>query len=85
MRNGKDSRRPALKFTLNPEKKPKGIDIEMGVPVGTSEGIYKLDGDELTICVASGGKNGKPAPRPTEFAAKKGEHHALFVLKRVKE
>jgi uncharacterized protein (TIGR03067 family) len=85
MRNGKDSRRPALKFTLNPEKKPKWIDIEMGGPVGTSEGVYKLEGDELTICVVSGGKNGKPAPRPTEFAAKKGEHHALFVLKRVKE
>jgi uncharacterized protein (TIGR03067 family) len=85
MRKGKDGKRSALKFTLNPEKKPKGIDIEMGVPVGMAEGIYKLEDDVLTICVVSGGKDGKPAPRPTEFAAKNGEHHALFVLKRVKE
>jgi uncharacterized protein (TIGR03067 family) len=50
-----------------------------------AEGIYKLEDDVLTICIVSGGKSGKPAPRPTEFEAKKGEHHALFVLKRVKE
>jgi uncharacterized protein (TIGR03067 family) len=85
MRNGKDSKRPMFKFSLNPTKKPKWLDIEMGGPIGTTEGIYKLEDDLLTLCLVSGGKDDKPAPRPTDFAVKKGEFHALFVLKRVKE
>jgi uncharacterized protein (TIGR03067 family) len=42
-------------------------------------GIYKLDGDSLTICVAIPGNN----PRPTELKAVEDESH-LFKLKRVK-
>ena len=43
------------------------------------KGIYKLEGDELTSCVAPLGK-----PRPTEFASPAGSGHTLRVFRRVK-
>jgi uncharacterized protein (TIGR03067 family) len=44
-------------------------------------GIYKLDGDDLTICGVADGKG----DRPTEFASKAGTHNNLIVLKREKK
>jgi uncharacterized protein (TIGR03067 family) len=43
------------------------------------KGIYKLDGDTLTSCVAEPGK-----ARPTEFASKAGSGHTLRIFKRAK-
>jgi len=76
-------KKEAVRFKLDPTKKPKWIDIEDG-PVPT-EGIYKLEDEVLTICVVAGAKSDKPATRPTEFEAKKGDIYVLLVLKRVKE
>jgi uncharacterized protein (TIGR03067 family) len=45
----------------------------------TIKGIYKLQGDMLTSCVAEPDKE-----RPTEFASKPGSGHTLRVFKRVK-
>jgi uncharacterized protein (TIGR03067 family) len=42
-----------------------------------TEGIYVLQGDVLTYCIARPGQ-----PRPTTFDTKKGEGHTLVVLKR---
>jgi hypothetical protein len=43
-------------------------------------GIYKLDGDTLTICLEARGNE-----RPTEFATKEGSVANLIVLKRVQK
>jgi uncharacterized protein (TIGR03067 family) len=73
-----------MKYILNPSAKPKAIDLEGGgADGGVAEGIYKLDGDELSICVISGMRNGKAAPRPTEFKASNDRKYALFVLKKI--
>jgi uncharacterized protein (TIGR03067 family) len=42
-------------------------------------GIYKLEGDSLTICLDESGE-----ARPAEFESKEGSRVALVVLKRVK-
>jgi hypothetical protein len=42
-------------------------------------GIYKLEDDRLTICMAAPGK-----PRPTAFKAEKGSGYTLRTFTRVK-
>ena len=42
-----------------------------------TRGIYSLQGDVLTYCVAGPG-----GPRPAEFATTKGDGRTLVVLKR---
>jgi uncharacterized protein (TIGR03067 family) len=44
-------------------------------------GIYKLDGDTLTVCFAGAKDKGK---RPTEFAAPEGTGRRIEILKREK-
>ena len=84
VRKEKDDSGREMKYALDATKKPKGIDLKKD-DGGTSEGIYKLDGDELTICVVAGKRSDKAAERPAEFKASKGSKHSLFVLKKVKE
>jgi uncharacterized protein (TIGR03067 family) len=72
-------------YTLDPAAKPKTIDITpQGEGDGKGEtvpGIYKLEGDTLTICFPCGAKT----DRPTEFVSKEGSDTMLLVLKRVKQ
>jgi uncharacterized protein (TIGR03067 family) len=75
-----DTRSREHSFKLDPAKTPKTIDIadKKGDPIGL--GIYKLDGDTLTIAIT------KPnADRPTEFTTKKDSSHVVVVLKREKK
>jgi RNA polymerase sigma factor (sigma-70 family) len=68
-------------YEIDPAAKPKTIDI-MSEKEGTFKGIYKVEGDTLTICSAIG----RPArERPTEFDSKEGSGTMLIVLKRVKK
>jgi uncharacterized protein (TIGR03067 family) len=78
--------REPLKFILNPTKKPNWIDFDAGLDIEVKmQGIYKLEGDELTICIISGSRSDQPPERPTEFKANEKKHHTLFVVKKVKK
>ncbi len=68
-------------YTVDPTAKPKAIDV-MSEKEGTFKGIYKLEGDTLTICASiQRGDN----ERPTAFESKEGSFTMLMVLKRVKK
>jgi uncharacterized protein (TIGR03067 family) len=60
---------------------PSRIDLttvsEGGSPPLHTQGIYALEGDRLTYCVAPPGK-----ARPTTLAPTTGEGHTLVLLKR---
>jgi uncharacterized protein (TIGR03067 family) len=68
------------KIELDPTADPKKIDV---IPDGGRnrgeriQGIYKLDGDRLTICMAAAGQ-----PRPKEFNAEKGSGWTVQTFER---
>jgi uncharacterized protein (TIGR03067 family) len=67
-------------FNIDVEAAPHRIDIEFveGPEAGNwNYGIFRLDGDELELCLDV---NGKPAPR--EFRTSPGSGHACELLKR---
>ena len=72
------------KFKLDSAKKPAEIDVVIKVKDGglAWSGIYKLEGDTLTICWA---QNSRDEKRPSDFNCKKGDGRVLFVYKKVKE
>ena len=62
---------------LDPSKSPASFALQPVRPGSESlPGIYKLDGDNLTLCWSKKGE------RPTEFVTKEGSDHLLLVLKR---
>jgi uncharacterized protein (TIGR03067 family) len=69
-------------YRFVPSQKPKALDIFVGG--GADKGkvylvIYKVDGDELTICLESDNKH-----RPAEFTGKEGSGCVLEVWRREK-
>ncbi len=77
-RDGK--RFAGTKIELGPTREPKTIDL---IPDGGPKrgehvlGIYKLEGDVLTICTAASGQ-----PRPKQFKAGKGSGCTLQTFQR---
>jgi uncharacterized protein (TIGR03067 family) len=70
-------------FELDVKSDPKGIEVQWwrgGLPGYTNRAIYKLDGDELTICYSA------PASkeRPTAFETKGKTSMIMYKLKREK-
>ena len=64
-------------FKLNPDKKPKQIDVDLGGQ--QAKGIYQLDGDTLKLANAKPGEE-----RPKEFPKKEGSGLTVATLKRQK-
>jgi uncharacterized protein (TIGR03067 family) len=86
LKMGKKDPGREMTYRLDPAKKLKSFDlVDGGADGDVAEGIYKFDGDELTICLISGMRNDTPSPRPTEFKASKRDKYTLFVLKRAKK
>jgi RNA polymerase sigma factor (sigma-70 family) len=76
-------------FRTEPTTDPKEIDLitafigtEIDDGPRTRHGIYKLDGDTMTICLA--GPISNPSDRPRQFASLGGPHWtSLFVFHRL--
>jgi uncharacterized protein (TIGR03067 family) len=65
-------------YQLDSSKEPKQIDFNFGGEY--APGIYKLEGNDLTICAPA---YAAATPRPKEFKAPAGSSMMLIELKRV--
>jgi uncharacterized protein (TIGR03067 family) len=80
--NGQDY---VAKIKLDAKASPRAVDFTISegpedLTGKTVVGIYKIDGDKLTICLSAPGRD----ERPTEFKAVEDETY-LFELKREKK
>lgn len=68
------------KFQIVATSYPQAIDFEItqGVDAGKKRlGIFKIDGDQLTLCLAVPGQK-----RPTDFTVTAGNQHSISLWKR---
>jgi uncharacterized protein (TIGR03067 family) len=84
-RNGKETS-PTITRQFVSDVKPNLPTVDLvtarpGGPETRMVGIYKIDGDTLTIC----GTRAKGADRPTRFEAPEGSGNIIYVLKRPKK
>jgi uncharacterized protein (TIGR03067 family) len=78
-----------MSFRLRPAQSPKEIDLD-GPRKGNSLGLYKLDGDELTLCMEVTQASPKydkqakndPTHRPAKISPEAG---TVIILKRIKD
>lgn len=70
-------------YSVDLKKSPCEIDVVEGAGAKKgqmSKGIFKVDGDTLTVCVPIGDET-----RPTSFESPAGSRYILFTAKRVKK
>jgi uncharacterized protein (TIGR03067 family) len=78
--------RDSATYKVDAKKDPAEIDLIPPKEEVTMRGIYRIDGDTLTICFSgkeAGGKN--ESVRPTKFESPEGSMMMLITLKRVKK
>lgn len=75
-----DTSKGSLGFTLDVTTTPKRIDLDRPGQDKKAAGLYKLDGDKLTLCYAEWG-----AERPEKLESKAGGKTFLLELERVKK
>ncbi|MGL4461150.1 MAG: TIGR03067 domain-containing protein [Planctomycetia bacterium] len=68
------------RFQLDDARKPKQITFPDKDGVLNFQGIYAIDGDDLTLCVNG---DGKAVLRPKEFTTKEGTPLVLVTLKKI--
>jgi uncharacterized protein (TIGR03067 family) len=68
-------------YTADATADPPEVDLDEAGTGVTVRGIWKVDGDTLTLCVRTDPKRG----RPTAFAAPPGSDCVLVTLKRAKK
>ena len=67
------------KYATDPKKNPPTIDLDTEAVGGrVVRGIYKVDGDTLTVCWSNGSD-----PRPTAFESTAAKPTTLYVFKRL--
>lgn len=74
-------RRPFYGVMVNPSSTPKTIDLSRKDPEEELPGIYKIEGDVLTICL---NVDKDSHLRPTRFATRLGDPIMLLVYERKK-
>jgi len=68
------------RYSADPNADPAAIDLDDGPGTSLRQGIYRVDGDTLTVCIGSGLAN-----RPTAFEAPKGSLSFLYTFRRVRK
>jgi len=82
-RDGVDVKEDASVARLDGKAKPAELDLKITAGADLDKvvkGIWKLEGDTLTICIAEPDKE-----RPKAFEAKEGTGHTLLVLRKAKK
>lgn len=79
--SGKEIAGESGSFLLSGSDESKGIDMRMWQ--GTVRGIYKLEGEQLTLCVVIPDKGHRASTRPDSFTTAKGDGRRLVRYEKV--
>lgn|SRR5262245_2337212 len=79
-RDGNEVVTTARGYKFDPKADPPTVELISDISsenITRREGIYKIEGDTLTMCVAKA-----KDPRPTKFDSTREDGHTIYILKR---